>query len=88
MKVIEDVKTGEKWFLETLVEIMEEVWKLTGEPELIDAISIGKIEAESEDQRGRFGALSVFVRKELSGNIKPCPPSLKLLYKEITENKD
>jgi hypothetical protein len=87
MSILTDVGSGESWFLETLIDIMRELYEMTESNNLIDALSTGKIYSTDREQQTRFDALTVFVRKEMSGTIKPTPPSLKLLYKEIVAGK-
>lgn len=72
----------ETWFTSVIVEAMAMLWNLTGEDDLECAISNGKIYASSDDETSQLMMLTLFVRKEKSGNLKP-PPSLSRLYHEV-----
>lgn len=77
--------SGERWFTSIVIEAMENLYKNIEDDNLESAISAAKIYCSGNDELiNQCSMLTLFLRKERSGNLKP-PPSLKLIYKQVIE---
>lgn len=81
------VGSQEKWVLTIIKEAMLVLYKLSDDSDLKSAIRTGKMLATEDRDTELIYMLSALYREEMSGNLKP-PPSLKKLYRQISEEYD
>lgn len=74
--------SSEPWLLSVVKEAMFVLYTNTRDRNFETAVGIGRIYAQSDDEKEQMALLAVFLRKELSGDLLP-PPSLRKLYKSI-----